>query len=143
MHSNRSTRAKGFTLIELMIVVAIVAILASVAYPSYVQYIVRSNRAAAEGYMLEVSGLQQRYLLDARSYAADMATLGATAPTTVSPNYTITTTAPTATTFLVTATPVSGSSQATRDTNCGTLTIDQAGAKTASGSGGADKCWQQ
>lgn len=129
----------GFTLIELMVVVAIIGILAAIAYPSYMAYLVRSRRAAAESYMLEVSGLQQRYLLDARAYASDLNTLNATAPANVAPNYTITT-APTAGPppgFQVVAVPINA--QLTNDTSCGTLTIDQAGTKTSSGSG--SRCW--
>ncbi len=130
----------GFTLIELMITVAIVAILAAIALPSYTRYIVRSNRAAAQGYMLEVSGLQQRYLLDARAYAADLATLNTTAPANVAPNYAVAT-APnppaSAPGFTVTATPINA--QLTRDTECKTLSVDQAGTKTASGTG--SRCW--
>jgi type IV pilus assembly protein PilE len=132
-------RHTGFTLIELMITVAVIAILAAIAYPSYTSYIVRSNRAAAQGYMLEVSGLQQRYLLDARTYAPDLPTLNTTVPANVAPTYTIATT-PTAgppVGFTVTATPINA--QASRDTACGTLTVDQAGTKSASGAG--TSCW--
>src|ERR1700756_5348239 len=81
----RSGPANGFTLIELMVTVAIVAILAAIAYPSYIAYIVRANRAAAQGYMLELTSLQQRYLLDARSYALDLPTLNTTVPSNVAP----------------------------------------------------------
>lgn len=138
----RSHQARGFTLIELMVTVAIVAILAAIAYPSYTAYIVRSNRSAAQGYMLEVSNVQQRYLLDARQYAADLPTLNMTAPSNVSPNYLITTAPKAGATppgFTVTATPQN--SQASRDTACATLTIDEAGTKTASGTSGVAGCW--
>lgn len=139
-HGKHMKKLAGFTLIELMITVAIVAILAAIALPSYTRYIVRSNRAAAQGYMLEVSGLQQRYLLDARAYAADLATLNTTAPANVAPNYAVAT-APnppaSAPGFTVTATPINA--QLARDTDCKTLTVDQAGTKTASGTG--SKCW--
>ncbi|CAN7550404.1 type IV pilin protein [Variovorax paradoxus] len=137
-----AAQERGFTLIELMITVAIVAILAAIAYPSYTSYIVRSNRSAVQGYMLEVSSLQQRYLLDARSYAADLAALNSSVPSHVSSNYTVTTPLKTGTTlpgFTVTATPIG--SQLARDTGCGTLTIDEAGTKTASGSKGVAGCW--
>ena len=129
--------ARGFTLIELMITVAIIAILAAVAYPSYTRHIVRSNRAAAQSYMLEVSGLQQRYLLDARAYAASLTDLNTTVPANVAGNYTIATaqTAGPPPGFTVTATPIN--SQLARDTECGTLTVDQTGKKTAAG----PTCW--
>ncbi|WP_304640619.1 prepilin-type N-terminal cleavage/methylation domain-containing protein, partial [Pseudomonas sp.] len=50
--SLRTKSARGFTLIEVMIVVVIVAILATIAYPSYTQYVIRSNRAAAQSTMM-------------------------------------------------------------------------------------------
>ncbi len=59
---------QGFTLVELMIVVAIVAILAAVGYPSYMQYTIKANRSAAQSYMLGVANTQERYMLDARQY---------------------------------------------------------------------------
>jgi type IV pilus assembly protein PilE len=136
--------SRGFTLIELMITVAIVAILAAVAYPSYTSYIVRSNRSAAQGYLLELSNLQQRRLLDARSYASDLAGLNVTSasvPPNVSPNYTIATatrdTGSALPGFEVTATPKG--SQSTRDSACGKLTINETGAKSAAG--GGTSCW--
>jgi len=64
------TRQAGFSLIELMIVVAVVAILAGVAYPSYTQYVVRSNRAAAKAQMLDIANRQQQFLLSNRAYAS-------------------------------------------------------------------------
>jgi len=131
--------ARGFSLIELMVTVAIIAILAAVAYPSYTRYIVRSNRAAAQGYMLEISGLQQRYLLDARAYAAQLSDLATTVPATVAGNYTITTgqVAGPPPGFLVTAVPIN--SQLARDGECGTLGINQAGTRTVTGTG--TTCW--
>jgi type IV pilus assembly protein PilE len=123
--------AKGFTLIELMIVVAVVGILSMIALPQYTQYVIRGNRAAAEAFMMDVANRQKQYLLDARSYAPDLATLTMTAPTNVLNNYTVAVSAPVATlpSFTITATPGAGSKQA----NDGTLTLDDLGTKGPTG----------
>jgi type IV pilus assembly protein PilE len=135
----------GFTLGEVLIVMAIIAILSAVAYPSYISYITRAKRATAEGFMLEVASRQERYLLDNRGYAADIGTLGIVIPPTVSGSYTVTTTSPrggvTTPSYRVDAAPTGV--QATNDASCGTLTIIEAGVKSVSGTGGVTKCWQQ
>lgn len=135
---------QGFTLIELMITVAVVAILASVAYPSYINYIVRANRSAAQSFMYAVANKQEQYILNARTYANDLTSLNIAVPAEVSPNYTVTVTANMAATppsYTVTATPIG--SQLSRDTKCGTLTLDGAGTKTKSGTAATDaECWK-
>ena len=133
------TQQRGFTLIELMITVAVVGILAAVAYPSYTQYIVRANRSAAQSFMFAVTNKQEQYMLDARSYASSLTALNVTLPTDVAGKYTVTLTSDmtsTPATYLVTATPQGN--QASRDTKCGTLTLNQVGTKTASSVSG---CW--
>lgn len=130
----RCAPGRGFTLIELMIAVAIVALLAALAYPSYVRYIVRANRSAAQSFMYTLSTKQEQYLLDARSYAADFATLNTAVPPEVARSYSFAVTsnmAATPPTYLITATPIGA--QLTNDTRCGALTLDNLGTKTQSG----------
>lgn len=119
---------KGFTLIELMIVVAIVAIVSVIAIPQYSQYVIRGNRAAAQAFMMDVANREKQYLLDARSYASTLTALTMTVPADVSKNYDLSISAPGGTppTFVITAAPKAGTKQA----GDGTLTLDGTGAKT-------------
>ena len=140
------TQGAGFTLFELLIVVAIIAILTAIAYPSYISYITRANRAAAQGFLLEVSNRQERFLLDNRGYAANIAAMtGLVIPPNVSANYNVTTTSPRAgiatPSYSVDAAPTGN--QATRDAACGTVTIDETGVKSISGPGPLTTCWRQ
>lgn len=138
----RARAARGFTLIELMITVGIVGILAAIAYPSYTQYVVRSNRSAAQSFILGVANQQEQYMLDARQYATSLAVLNASAPSAVSNNYAVTVTANNAAippTYTVMATPIG--TQRARDTQCLNLTVDQTGTKGISGSGPVTSCW--
>jgi type IV pilus assembly protein PilE len=136
-------RARGVTLIELMIAVAVVAILAAIAFPSYQEQVRKSRRNAAQTVMLEVAQKQNQLYLDARRFsaAADAAALAAAplrvaVPNNVSAFYTLSVTAANpadaAATFTVTAAP---SGTQTSD-SCGTLTVNQAGVKTP-----ATGCW--
>lgn len=58
----RSVKAnKGFTLIELMIVVAIVGIIAAIAYPSYTEYVERARRSDAQGALMGLAAAMERH----------------------------------------------------------------------------------
>jgi type IV pilus assembly protein PilE len=139
--------AAGFTLIELMIVVAVVTILGSIAYPSYIAYTSRAKRSDAQQLMQEIALKEGQYILDARAYTATIGTGGLninrqgwTCTTNcTNPAYTISVAVDnTATPFsyTITGTPVSSSTQA----NDGTLNLTNTGARTRMVSG-VDKGW--
>jgi type IV pilus assembly protein PilE len=133
---------RGFTLIEVMIVVAIIAILAAIAYPAYTKYTARSHVSAAQAYLMDVAQRQQQYLLDNRDYATQAVMTDAggldVASAQVLADYTITVTNPVsgvpAPSFSVSAAPKStslvykyGGSLYNQ-----TLSIDNTGAKSPS-----------
>jgi type IV pilus assembly protein PilE len=66
-------QAKGFTLIELMIVVVVVAILASIAVPSYTQYITRGKIQEATSTLANLRVKMEQYYMDNRRYSTDAA----------------------------------------------------------------------
>lgn len=124
-------QATGFTLIELMIVVAIVGILAAVAYPSYQDHIRKSRRVAAQSFLMNVGARQQQYLIDARTYASTLTELNISVPPEVNPYYTIDfNPASTAIAFNVRATP---QDTQTPDLDGAKLELDQSGTKKPSG----------
>ncbi|MBN8751284.1 Fimbrial protein [Xylophilus ampelinus] len=67
--------AKGFTLIELMIVVAVVAILAAIAYPSYQEYVMRSRRVEGQALLNDVAARQERWRAQNGTYMTDQANI--------------------------------------------------------------------
>lgn len=127
MHVKLAHRARGFTLIELMIVVAIIAILSAIAYPAYTSYVVKSRRAAAAGCLQEYAQLLERHFATQMTYVGAPA-FAAQCATDLAQFYTFTPTLA-ARTFTLTATP----SASQNDAKCGTLGLNQIGVKTKSG----------
>ncbi|MNQ81073.1 Fimbrial protein precursor [compost metagenome] len=124
----KRTEQRGFSLIELMIVIGIIGVLVAIALPNYDQYRIKANRADAQAFLMEAAQMQQRFLMDSRAYVADPLAV----PADVNSNYTITVVAPvgaTPPTFIITATPKAGTRQAAD----GLLSIDQAGTKVWAG----------
>ncbi|CAD5371839.1 Type IV pilus biogenesis protein PilE [Rubrivivax sp. A210] len=131
----RPARRAGFTLIELMIVVAVITVLMAVALPSYRAQILKSNRAQAQAYMQAVATRQQQFLVDTRGYAATLAAVGVSPPAGIASAYTLNLSVPDTLppSFILTATPQGEQA----GESCGTLSINSAGTKTAAGGG----CW--
>jgi type IV pilus assembly protein PilE len=148
--SARISGARGVTLLELLVAVAIVAILGTIAVPSYVKYITRANRSAAKSLLLQVADRQEQYFADHKAYATTLTALGysanpfmindrgdVVAATSGDRVYQISLVSPSASSFKIKADPQLV--QATRDTECASLTLDRAGLKSQTGSG--DRCW--
>ena len=124
---------KGFTIVELMVVVAIVAILVALALPSYGAYIRKANRAEAQQLLLNWANNQELWRATHTTY--DDGT-GIDEPT--HDKYTFVASNATGTTFTLTATPSTADQlkDAQYGDPCTSLTLDQGNGKSPA------KCWQ-
>jgi type IV pilus assembly protein PilE len=163
-------RARGFTLMELMITVVILAILASIAIPSYLAYVERGKRAAARSALLAAASFLERNFTTNGCYnyatVADCQAQSGTAlalpgalaraPADGRASYILTVGYAGSTTgqaFTLTATPCGGvsaggdtcpaGSDPFTDGKCGALTLNQAGVRGRSGSEDLSTCWQR
>jgi type IV pilus assembly protein PilE len=134
-----SSRNAGFTLVELLVVMLVIAILAAIAIPGYGRYVARANRGAVKACMTEYAQWYERLYTTTLTYVPAAApVMGCATESNLDQRYTITT-ASAARTYTVTATP--STVQASRDSACGTLTLNEAGTKTHSGGAPAGSCW--
>lgn len=141
---------KGFSLIEILIVMVIVGILTSIAYPSYREYINRAHRTDGQAGLLDLASRLERYYSENNTYqTATIASGGATdvLSSAITPEgwYTLSISSATSTSYSLQATPIG--TQGTSDKTCQSLTFNHLGIKgitagpAGSPRGTVDDCW--
>lgn len=129
---------RGFSFIELLVVVSIVAVLTVVAYPAYEHYVIKTRRSDAHVALLDLATKMDRYYTENHSYLdATLSNVGADA-TSQNHYYELVISETTPVEYKIQATPVGAQ---TKDILCGALTYDHLGVKGISGNGLIKDCW--
>lgn len=130
------TTQKGFTLIELMIVLVIIGILSAIIYPSYSHYVIKAHRAEAQIALLDLAAHMQRYQMEHKD-SYEGATLAALHLNPLTPNryYQLAITDLSANAYLLQAIPQKN------DPQCGVLTLNQLGQKSHTGHASMVDCF--
>jgi len=135
---SRTKTASGFTLIELMIVVAVIAIIATIGYPAYTDQVRKARRTEAKAFLMAAAARQEREFTNNGAYTGNMTVLGyANNPELTEDGWYSIAAAAAATTFTLTATP-QGAQAAD---GCGNFTLTQAGVRGVSGTLTVADCW--
>lgn len=133
-------RGRGFTLIELIVVMVILAILAAIAIPNYTEYVLRGRRADAKAALLQLAQWQERRRTETGSYvtsAEDLPSGLTTVKAGTASTYTITVSTDTAP-YILTATRTGPMAS----DPCGDFTLTGLGVRnTANGTRSSDECW--
>lgn len=141
-------KQSGFTLIEIMIVIAIVGIVTAIAFPSYRDYTQRAGRADGQAKLMEVMQAQERFYSQNQTYTTNLGAgglgYGVAANAAVASDerrYNITAAACAGAIARCVALTADAVGQQVSDTQCGDLTLDSRGTKGEGGTLTVQDCW--
>ena len=138
----RPLHARGFTLVEIMVVMAIVAILAGVAIPAYLQSLARGYRSEARATLVSAAQWMERWRTERGTYQ-DGGNPPALppgldrSPPTGNQRYNVTVVTPAANQYTLSAVPIGSFA----NDACGTLTLNNTGLRTRTGTEVIETCW--